>query len=596
MASSSHKPVRYSSTRWHDHSAQQYFSFEDVVLKGLASDGGLFHPETVPNVRAEYLSWKDLSFSDLAFQVIRPFMSSSEISDSDLKSIVDRSYSVFRHPEVVPLISLDASKDLHLLELFHGPTFAFKDVALQFLGNLFEFFLVRRNASLSPGQPRHHLTVIGATSGDTGSAAIYGLRGKKDVSIFIMFPDGKVSPVQEAQMTTVLDANVHNLSIKGTFDDCQDIVKALFADAELNRTHHLAAVNSINWARILAQITYYFSAYFQLLKQNPNLTDNEDVQFVVPTGNFGDILAGFYAKRMGLPIAKLVIATNENDILHRFWQTGTYSKQHAPPSEAEGSGFAEDGVKAHEEGVKETLSPAMDILVSSNFERLLWELTYQYEKVVAELTSTATATDETPALQRAGQKITTHFQSLKQHGSFTVPEPEILHTARHLFTTHRVSDAETTTTIQAAYRADNLVREPGYVLDPHTAVGVAASLREIELHRQEQQQQEQEGKAEREGEDNDDQNKQKNKNNNNKRRLHTITLATAHPAKFAKAVDVALCGDSSSSSSSSFDFSTVLPSEFVGLDKKERRVRMVEPGTGVEGVRAIIVGEVVVGK
>jgi threonine synthase len=600
MSSTSHKAARYSSTRWHDQSAQQYFSFEDVVLKGLASDGGLFHPDTVPDVRGEYLSWKNLSFADLAFQVIRPFMSSSEISDSDLKSIVDRSYSVFRHPEVVPLISLDASKDLHLLELFHGPTFAFKDVALQFLGNLFEFFLVRRNASLSPGQPRHHLTVIGATSGDTGSAAIYGLRGKKDVSIFIMFPDGKVSPVQEAQMTTVLDANVHNLSIKGTFDDCQDIVKALFADAELNKTHHLAAVNSINWARILAQITYYFSAYFQLLKQNPNLT-NEDVQFVVPTGNFGDILAGFYAKRMGLPIAKLVIATNENDILHRFWQSGTYSKQHTPPSDAESSGgFAQDGVKAHEEGVKETLSPAMDILVSSNFERLLWELTHQYEKaaVASEPTSTAppdstpsttAAATESTATQRAGRKITAHFHSLKQHGTFTVSEPEILHTARQLFTTHRVSDAETTTTIQVTYRADGLARPPGYVLDPHTAVGVAASLRQIDQYHQ--QHREAEAEADQDKTDNQplatDQ-QPKNTKNFSKRRIHTITLATAHPAKFAKAVDVALQG-----ADDAFDFSRVLPAEFVGLDDKERRVRMVEPGKGVlDAVRAVIVEEV----
>jgi threonine synthase len=610
MSSASHKAARYSSTRWHDQSAQQYFSFEDVVLKGLASDGGLFHPDTVPDVRGEYLSWKNLSFADLAFQVIRPFMCSSEISDGDLKSIVDRSYSVFRHPEVVPLISLDASKDLHLLELFHGPTFAFKDVALQFLGNLFEFFLVRRNASLSPGQPRHHLTVIGATSGDTGSAAIYGLRGKKDVSIFIMFPDGKVSPVQEAQMTTVLDANVHNLSIKGTFDDCQDIVKALFADTELNKTHHLAAVNSINWARILAQITYYFSAYFQLLKQNPNLTSNEDVQFVVPTGNFGDVLAGFYAKHMGLPIAKLVIATNENDILHRFWQSGTYSKQYTPPSYAESSGgFAQDGVKAHEEGVKETLSPAMDILVSSNFERLLWELTYQYEKtvVVAEptdpaptdYTSSTTAAPDFTATQRAGRKITAHFNSLRKDGTFTVPEPEILHTARHLFTTHRVSDAETTTTIQATYRADGLARPPGYVLDPHTAVGVAASLRQIEQDRH--QEQGEEAGREREGnttnnslsstiEQKQQQRQQQNKENtdNTKRRIHTITLATAHPAKFAKAVDVALQG-----ADDAFDFARVLPAEFVGLHDKERRLRMVDPGAGVlDAVRAVIVEEV----
>ncbi len=585
---SSHKPARYSSTRWHDPSAQQHFSFEDVVLKGLASDGGLFHPETIPDVSKAYLAWKDLSFSDLAFQVIRPFMSSSEISDTDLKSIIDRSYSVFRHPDTTPLISLNEPTDFHLLELFHGPTFAFKDVALQFLGNLFEFFLIRRNRELSPGQPRHHLTVIGATSGDTGSAAIYGLRGKTDLSIFIMFPDGKVSPVQEAQMTTVLDPNVHNLSIKGTFDDCQDMVKALFADAEMNQSHHLAAVNSINWARILAQITYYFYAYYQLLKRNPELPSNDSVQFVVPTGNFGDILAGFYAKRMGLPIAKLVIATNENDILHRFWQTGTYSKKKAPPQEVEGGGFAEDGAKAHEDGVKETLSPAMDILVSSNFERLLWELSFQYEKALDEAASTvnpdsmpssSAVTDKEPAVQRAGRKINTWFSELKKTGSFTVQEPEILAAARAIFTTYRVSDAETTATIQACYRGE-IIERKGYVLDPHTAVGVAAALRQIQQQKQQQQQ-----APSSNGEDATKMDEQSQKEKK-KKRIHTITLATAHLAKFAKAVDVALKGEES------FDFARVLPREFVGLDERERRVRKVDPRTGLEGIRNIIVEEV----
>ncbi len=580
----SHKSTRYSSTRWHDPSAQQYFSFEDVVLKGLASDGGLFHPETIPDVSKIYLAWKDLSFSDLALQVIRPFMSSSEISDTDLKSIIDRSYSVFRHPDTTPLISLHEPKDFHLLELFHGPSFAFKDVALQFLGNLFEFFLVRRNRELAPGQSRHHLTVIGATSGDTGSAAITGLRGKEDVSIFIMFPDGKVSPVQEAQMTTVLDFNVHNLSIKGTFDDCQDMVKALFADAEMNQSHHLAAVNSINWARILAQITYYFYAYYQLLKHNPELPSNDSVQFVVPTGNFGDILAGFYAKRMGLPIARLVIATNENDILHRFWQTGTYSKKKAPPQEAKGGGFAQDGAKAHEEGVKETLSPAMDILVSSNFERLLWELSFQYEKTLDEEASTvnpdsmpssSAVAEKEPAVQRAGRKINAWFSELKKTGSFTVQEPEILAAARAIFTTYRVSDAETTATIQACYRGESVERK-GYVLDPHTAVGVAAALRQI----QEQQPPSSNGEDATKTDEQGQQQQKKTK------RIHTITLATAHPAKFAKAVDVALKGEEA------FDFASVLPRELAGLDEKERRVRKVDPRTGLEGIRNIIVEEV----
>jgi threonine synthase len=534
---------RYSSTRYHDYTAQEHFSFEDVVLKGLASDGGLFHPETVPNVRSTYLEWKDLSFSDLAFQVMRLYIDPEEISDRELKSIVYASYSTFRHPLTVPLITLDRSKNLHLLELFHGPTFAFKDVALQFLGNLFEFFLVRKNAHLESGHARHHLTVIGATSGDTGSAAIYGLRGKKDVSIFIMFPDGKVSPIQAAQMTTVLDANVHNIAVQGTFDDCQDMVKALFGDAEMNKTHHLAAVNSINWARILAQITYYFCAYFQLLKQEPGM--KKQVNFVIPTGNFGSILAGYYAKRMGLPIAKLVIATNENDILHRFWQTGTYSKHDAHSKKAHG-GFKGDGAQAHEAHVKETLSPAMDILVSSNFERLFWHLRLQYEF------------DENPerrievSVRMAGAKIQEWFQHLKSHGFFTV-EPEMLELAKEIFGTYRVSDEETLDAIRQCYRGE-VIEKKNYVLDPHSAIGVAASLREIKAHAQDG--------------------------------THTISLATAHPAKFSAAVEMALKDERE------FNFDSVLPEQFVGLERKERKFLKVAKSQGLAEIRRIIIEEV----
>ncbi|KAI9746278.1 MAG: rRNA (cytosine-C5-)-methyltransferase nop2, partial [Chaenotheca gracillima] len=222
-------------------------------------------------------------------------------------------------------------------------------VALQFLGNLFEYFLVRRNQQ-KPIDERHRLTVVGATSGDTGSAAIYGLRGKKDVSVFILHPKNKVSPIQEAQMTTVLDANVHNLAVEGSFDDCQDIVKALFADPEINRTKNLGAVNSINWARILAQITYYFHAYFSLQKSAAFQSEQPPkIRFVVPTGNFGDVLAGWFAKRMGLPIERLVVATNANDILDRFWKTGRYEKQPVRGAEAQG-GFTNDGVEAHADG------------------------------------------------------------------------------------------------------------------------------------------------------------------------------------------------------------------------------------------------------
>lgn len=238
-----------------------------------------------------------------------------------------------------------------------------QDVALQFLGNLLEYFLVRRNKD-RPENEREHLTIIGATSGDTGSAAIYGLRRKQDLSIMIMFPGGgKVSEIQEAQMTTVLDENVHSISVAdGSFDTCQDFVKALFGDADINRTHKLGAVNSINWARILAQITYYFHAYSTLTKSK-DFKEGDKVSFVVPTGNFGDILAGYFAKEMGLPI-RLVCAVNENDILHRFWQSGYYEKKPVHGQEANG-GFVEDGVKAHADGVRETYSPAMDILAST---------------------------------------------------------------------------------------------------------------------------------------------------------------------------------------------------------------------------------------
>lgn len=537
---------KYSSTRYHDASLQEFFSFEDVVLKGLASDGGLFHPETIPNVRQVYRDWKDLSFADLAYEIIRLYVDEEEISNSELKDIVHRSYSTFRHEDIAPTISLDKSQNINLLELFHGPTFAFKDVALQFLGNLFEFFLVRKNKSIQPGQKRHHLTVIGATSGDTGSAAIYGLRGKKDVSVFIMFPDGKVSPVQEAQMTTVLDPNVHCLSVTGTFDDCQDFVKAAFGDPEMNKIHHLAAVNSINWARILAQITYYFYSYFTLLKSNPDL---KPVKFVVPTGNFGDILAGYYARSMGLPVSKLIIATNENDILHRFWQTGTYSKKATHhPTQNPHDGIASDGAQAHTDGVKETLSPAMDILVSSNFERLLWHLALENEY------NTNPHVKKEISIRAAGNKIATWFQQLKTTGKFTV-DPEILMYAREIFGTYRVSNKQTSATIQAVYRGD-ILSSKGYILDPHSAIGIDASLRELKTA------------------------------DHNASRTSIISLATAHPAKFAGAVEVALKDESG------FDFNAVLPKEFVGLDELERRVIKVAPDAKLKEIRELVTSEV----
>jgi threonine synthase len=264
---------------------------------------------------------------------MRPFVGSS-LSDRDLSSLVSRSYAVFTDPEVVPVRSVGP---VHILELFHGPTLAFKDIALQFLGNLFEHVLTRTGTGLN---------ILGATSGDTGSAAIAGVRGKRNMSIFVMHPHGKVSAIQERQMTTVLDANVHNIAIEGTFDDGQRVLKEIFSDIAFKSEYRLGAVNSVNWARVLAQVVYYFHAAFRVQEQ----TGASEIQVSVPTGNFGDIFAGYIARRMGAPIRRLILATNENDILARFFNTGLYER--GP--------------------VRQTTSPSMDIQVASNFERYLY--------------------------------------------------------------------------------------------------------------------------------------------------------------------------------------------------------------------------------
>ncbi|KAF2674257.1 tryptophan synthase beta subunit-like PLP-dependent enzyme [Microthyrium microscopicum] len=528
---------KYLSTRGGSYG----LSFEDAVLKGLANDSGLFIPEDIPSLPQNWeKEWLNFSFEELAFQVFSLYIAPSEIPPAALKEIIHKSYSTFREPDVAPTVSLDSEKKIYLLELFHGPTFAFKDVALQFLGNLFEFFLVRRNEGKT-GKDREHLTVVGATSGDTGSAAIYGLRGKKDVSVFIMYPTGKVSPVQEAQMTTVTDENVHCFSVDGTFDDCQDFVKALFADPETNKTQKLAAVNSINWARILAQITYYFASYFSLVRSGTFKPESDKIRFVVPTGNFGDILAGYFAKRMGLPISKLVIATNENDILHRFWQTGAYEKHPVHGAAAEG-GLKEDGVKAHEEGVKETLAPAMDILVSSNFERLLWFLAYDIYG--------SSASDLKEKRQVAGSKVKEWQTDLKTSGGFSV-EKKLLDAAKADFESERVSDKETLLTIRDVYGWSNT---PGgnYILDPHSAIAVNAALRSAKVAPGE----------------------------------YNVALSTAHPAKFSHAVEMALVDEKE------FQFKDVLPSEFVGLEDLPRRLIHVKKSGGLDGVRKLIIDEV----
>ncbi|RPB18813.1 threonine synthase [Terfezia boudieri ATCC MYA-4762] len=513
-----HSPAqRYLSTRGGSYG----LSFEDVVLKGLATDGGLFIPESIPYLPSDWFTaWSKLTFQQLAYEILSLYISPAEIPPADLRNLVERSYSTFRHPEVTPTVPLSkhqspSEPQKYLLELFHGPTFAFKDVALQFVGNLFEYFLQRKNEGKA-GAERHHLTVVGATSGDTGSAAIYGLRGKKDVSVFILHPHKRVSAIQEAQMTTVLDRNVHNVAVEGTFDDCQDTVKSLFSDPEFNKLHNLGAVNSINWARILAQITYYFYSYFSLARKL-NLTSPDPSVlvpiYVVPTGNFGDILAGYYAKRMGLPIRSLWIATNANDILYRFFDSGVYEKQTTAAANIK------DGVKADASGVKETLSPAMDILVSSNFERLLWYLALEAES------------DGTPA--GAGDTVAKWMSEFKSTGRLA-PQAPVREAFRKTFSSRRVGDDEILATIKSTYEKYD------YILDPHTAVGVSVMNAIIPP------------KEEVAGGE------------------VWITLSTAHPAKFSGAVDLALEGVNGYS----FE-EKVRPREFVGLEERERRCRVV---------------------
>jgi threonine synthase len=375
-------------------------------MMGLASDGGLLLPQSYPVVTREQLeSWRGLSYPELAFEVISRFV--DDIPADDLKSLIKRSYATFTHPEVTPVVKHNG---VYILELFHGVTLAFKDVALQFLGNLFEYILAERKQTLN---------IIGATSGDTGSAAIHGVRGKKGISIFILHPHGKTSAVQAMQMTSVTDANVHNIAVHGTFDDCQDMVKELFGDLAFKEKYSLGAVNSINWARVLAQVVYYFYAWLRVTDEK-----TVPVSFSVPTGNFGDIFAGYVAKRMGLPVDKLLLATNENNILTRFINAADYSLG----------------------GVVATVSPSMDIQIASNFERYLFHL----------------FAENTDRLKEA-------FAELKEHGRISCTPDEMI-LVRNDFCSASVNQAATLQTIRDFYT------ETGYLLDPHTAVGVKAAL------------------------------------------------------------------------------------------------------------------------
>lgn len=394
--------MRYISTRGDAPS----LSFEDVVLTGLASDGGLYVPETLPTFTPEEIaSWVGLSYNELALKIITPFVD-GEIPDADLKDIIDRSYNTFRHDAIAPLVQTGHNE--WILELFQGPTLAFKDFALQFLGNLLDYVLAKRDQKV---------VIMGATSGDTGSAAIEGCRQCENVDIYILHPHNRVSEVQRRQMTTVLENNVHNIALEGNFDDCQNMVKASFADQSfLPEGRQLVAVNSINWARIMAQIVYYF--YAGLALGSPH----RSISFSVPTGNFGDIFAGYLAKKMGLPIDQLIVATNSNDILHRCLSNNDHSKQ----------------------PLKHSLSPSMDIMVSSNFERLLFDV-----------------------YDNDGSAIKQLIEDFKT-GSMTLSDDAFAR-LQDLFSSYKLDDEETVEVIRSVFESTE------YLLDPHTAIGLQAA-------------------------------------------------------------------------------------------------------------------------
>lgn len=394
--------MRYISTR----GQAPALNFEDVLLAGLASDGGLYVPENLPRFTVEEIaSWAGLPYHELAFRVMRPFVAGS-IPDADFKRILEETYGVFAHSAVAPLRQLSGNE--WVLELFHGPTLAFKDFALQLLGRLLDYVLSKRC---------ERVVIMGATSGDTGSAAIEGCRRCENVDIFILHPHNRVSEVQRRQMTTILGDNIHNIAIEGNFDDCQEMVKASFADQGFLKGTRLVAVNSINWARIMAQIVYYFHAALQLG------APHRSVAFSVPTGNFGDIFAGYLARNMGLPVNQLIVATNRNDILHRFMSGNQYDKDTLHP----------------------TLSPSMDIMVSSNFERLLFDLHGRNGQLVAQL-----------------------LDGFKTTGKLSV-EDDRWTEARKLFDSLAVDDEQTCRTIAEVHE------ECGELLDPHTAIGVRAA-------------------------------------------------------------------------------------------------------------------------
>ncbi len=388
--------MKYFSTR--DKSLKK--NFQEIVMQGLSSDGGLFLPETWPVINLNNL--KSLNYDELAFEIIHPFCGDS-VDQEELRNIINKTYKNFHHPNTAPLVNLDDYQ--HVLELFYGPTFSFKDYALQLLGNLFEYFL---------NKSKEKITIIGATSGDTGSAAIDACKLKKNINIFIIHPHKKISEVQRRQMTTVIEPNVYNIAVDGNFDDCQKIIKKLFIDSELLGATNLTAINSINWARIIAQSVYYFWSYFKLNDSSI------PVNYIVPSGNFGNVYAGHVAQKMGLPIEMLYVVTNENDILHRTITNGEMLIKN----------------------VKTTYSPSMDIQVSSNFERQLFE-----------------------SLNNDSSKLISIMNTFINNKTYQL-EQDVVNDLSNKYKSYSVNNQEILETIKLYYNRYN------YLSDPHTATGL----------------------------------------------------------------------------------------------------------------------------
>ena len=391
--------------------------FSEVLLMGLAPDGGLMLPEHYPMIDEATLNqWRHLSYPELAFEVIRLF--ATDIPEDDLRVIINRTYTIqnFGTAEITPVRTL---KDgIKIQALSNGPTLAFKDMAMQFLGNMFEYVLARQNKVLN---------ILGATSGDTGSAAEYALRGKKGIHVFMLSPEGKMSAFQRAQMYSLQDDNIHNIAVKGMFDDCQDIVKTIQGDSRFKHDFHISTVNSINWGRIVAQVVYYFAGYFKATNNN-----SERVSFCVPTGNFGNICAGHIAKQMGLPIDRLIVATNENNVLDQFFKTGEYYPRNA-------------------EHTYVTSSPSMDISKASNFERFIFDVMRRDADSISSLWERV----------GKGEGFNLHVKLDKIHEKYG-------------FVSGKSTHADRLATIKSVYETD------GQLIDPHTADGVKVA-REVRL-------------------------------------------------------------------------------------------------------------------